>query len=72
MISRLLRLDLAGALRENGLMLFLLPVFLLYAVLETVRYLRGKRLLSSRPAAWAALAAVTLLAVAFAVWRNLL
>ena len=71
MALSLLQGDLQGAYRENPLMLFLLPTAVVFGGVEAVRYVREKRLLSTRPVAWVLFALVLLGSVAFAVYRNL-
>ena len=70
MVYRLLAGDVPGAVRENAMMLILLPVLLVYGVLEAVFYLRGKRPLAARPWMWIIYFLVFCAAIVFGVWRN--
>lgn len=67
----LLHGDWQAAFHENPFMLFFLPAAVVFGGAEAVRYVRGKRLLSSYPGVWALFALVLIGAVAFAVYRNL-
>lgn len=71
MVRALLRGDLAGAARQNLLMLAGLPLCALYLLAEAVRYVRGKPLLCRSRAFLPVAAGVLALAGAFTVLRNL-
>ncbi len=70
MLSALLHLDFAAALRLNPFMLFFLPAAAVWLLLEAARYVGGKPPLLYRRWAAALWAAVLCIAVVFAVWRN--
>lgn len=71
MVRALLRGDLAGAARQNLLMLIGLPLCGLYLLAEAVRYVRGKRPLCRSRAFLPVAAGALALAGVFTVLRNL-
>lgn len=71
MIFSFLRGDLSAAFHHNPLLFFLLPCAVVYSAVEVWRYGKGKRLLLySKRFLWVLLC-LTVLALVFAVLRNL-
>lgn len=71
MIFSLLHGDFPAAFQRNPFLFCLLPLLLLYSIIETVRYIRGKSPLYKRKSVWITGIVLAALSLVFMVLRNL-